>query len=115
MMTCLPVSASWLATSTRSGSEEIGFVDADHLGAPVHLFQDFFGAGDDGRLHALVAVGDDFVGGIAVVEGGFENLHSFAGDLGAAQAADQFLALAGKHRAADDLDPSDVAGDDVHN
>src|SRR2546427_5643679 len=35
------------------------------------------------------------------VDGRLEDLHALAGDLRAAQAADQLLALAGKHRADD--------------
>jgi hypothetical protein len=41
-------------------------------------------------------------------------LHALARNFGAAQAANQFLAFAGKHRADDDFDPAHVAFDNVH-
>src|SRR5580704_10447805 len=57
---------------------------------------------------------DDAILGIALVNRGLENLHALLGDLGATQAANQFLALAGKHRPDDYFDPTHVALDDVH-
>ena len=45
---------------------------------------------------------------------GLEDLHAFAGDAGAAQAADEFFAFAGEHGPADHFDPTDVAGDQFH-
>jgi len=50
-----------------------------------------------------------FVCGVAVVDGWFEYLNAFAGDARAAQAADQFFALAREHGPANDFDPPDVA------
>ena len=44
----------------------------------------------------------------AVVDGGLEDRDLLAGDLGAAQAADQLLRLAAVHAADDDLDPAGV-------
>src|SRR2546426_6537822 len=44
--------------------------------------------------------------GVAIVDGGLENLHLLAGDLGAAQPADQLLGLAAVHASDDDLDPA---------
>jgi hypothetical protein len=41
-------------------------------------------------------------------------LDALARYFGAAEAADQLLALAGKHRADDDFDPAHIAFDDVH-
>ena len=57
---------------------------------------------------------DDFVGGVALINGGLEDLDALARNFRAAQAADQFLALAGKHGADDDFDPAHIAFDDVH-
>ena len=37
---------------------------------------------------------DDFIGGIAVVQNRLEDLYAFAGDFGAAQPANELLALA---------------------
>ena len=56
----------------------------------------------------------DFVGSIARVDGGLENLHALARDFRAAETADQFFALAGEHWADDDFDPAHIAFDDVH-
>ena len=95
-------------------AHEIGLVDADHFGAPIDAVDNFGGVGDYLRIHAQIAVGDDLIGGIPVVDGGLENLHPLARDHGAAQPADQLLALAGEHGAADDFDPTDIAGDDIH-
>ena len=57
---------------------------------------------------------NNFVGGVAFVDGRFEDLHALARNLRTAQSANQFLALAGKHRADDDFDPAHIAFDDVH-
>ena len=70
------------------GAEEIRLVDADYLRAPVELLQDFRGTVDRIGFHALIAVGDDFVDGVSIVDGRFEDLHALAGDAGAAEAAD---------------------------
>ena len=43
---------------------------------------------------------------VAVVDQRLDDQRALAGDLGAAQAADQLLALAAEHRAADDLEPA---------
>jgi len=47
--------------------------------------------------NAEAGMGDDLVGGIALIDRGLEDLHALAGNLGTAQAADQFLALPRKH------------------
>src|SRR5580693_5584896 len=57
---------------------------------------------------------DDAVLGIALVNDGLEDLHTLFGDFGAAQAANQFFALAGKHRSDNDFDPTHIAFDDIH-
>src|ERR1700685_129152 len=57
---------------------------------------------------------DDAVLGIALVNDGLEDLHALFGDFGAAQAANQFFALARKHRSDHDFDPTHIAFDDVH-
>jgi hypothetical protein len=41
---------------------------------------------------------------VAVVDGRLDDQRAQAGDLGAPEAADQLLALAAEHRAADDLE-----------
>src|SRR5262249_51898284 len=64
--------------------------------------------------HPRVAVRNDLVGRVAIIDHRFEDFHTLAGDHRAAQAPDEFLALARKHRATDDFDPAYVAGDDVH-
>jgi hypothetical protein len=59
--------------------------------------------------HPLIAVRDDLAVRVAVVQNRLEDLDPFARNPGAPQAADQFLALARKHRAADHFDPADIA------
>ena len=62
-----------------------------------------------------LAVRDDVVVGVAGVDGGLEDLDTLAGDLGAAQPADELFALAAEHAADDDFDPARGWGsDDVH-
>ena len=64
---------------------------------------------------AQLAVRDDVVVGVARVDRRLEDLHALAGDLRAAQAADELFALAAEHAADDDLDPARRRGaDDVH-
>src|SRR6266852_3945147 len=95
-------------------AKELRFVDADNFRARRQLFQDFGGFEDVVRGNAEARMRDDFVGGIAFVDGGFEDLHALARGLRASQPAEQLLALAGKHRADDDFDPAHIAFDDVH-
>src|SRR4029077_6716053 len=95
-------------------TEELGFVNADNLGARRKLFQDFgsFENGVGGNAEA--GMRHDFVGGVAFIDGGLEDLHALAGDLRAAQTADQLFTLAGKHRSDHHFDPAHIAFDDVH-
>src|SRR6266849_1019162 len=95
-------------------AKELRFVDADHFRAGRQLFHDFGGLEHVVRRNAEAGVRDDFVGGVALVDSGLEDLHSLARDLRAAQATDQLFAFTGKHRADDDFDPAHVAFDDVH-
>src|SRR5229473_384393 len=95
-------------------AEELRFVDADDFGAWLDLFHDFGGFVDAVGGDAQAGVRDNFVDGIAFVDGGLEDLHALARKFRAAQAADQFFAFAGKHRADDDFDPAHIAFDDVH-
>jgi len=95
-------------------AKELRFVDADNFRTRRQLFQDFGGFEDVVRGNAEAGMRHDFVGGVAFVDGRFEDLHALARDLRAAQPTDQLLALAGKHRADDDFDPAHIAFDDVH-
>src|SRR6202790_3091915 len=95
-------------------AEELRFVDADDFGARLDFVHDFGGFGDVVGGNAEAGVGDDLVGGVAFVDGGLEDLHALARNFGAAQAADQLFALAGKHRADHHFDPAHIAFDDVH-
>ena len=53
--------------------------------------------------------------GEAGVDDRLEDLHALAGDLGAAQAANQLFALAAEHATDDDLDPAlGWLSDDIH-
>src|SRR2546429_7427361 len=95
-------------------AKELRFVDTDNFRARQQLFQDFGGFEDVVRGNAEARMRHDFVGGVAFVDGGFEDLHALARDFRAAQPPDQLFALAGKHRANDDFDPAHIAFDDVH-
>lgn len=98
----------------KVGTEEIRFVEADHLGTPVQLIQYLFRAVHHFRLHALVAMGDDLVVRVALVYGWLENLDALAGNLGSPQPPYQFFTLSRKHRSADDFDPTYVTRNYVH-
>jgi hypothetical protein len=59
-------------------------------------------------------MGDNLLDRIAVVDDWFEDLDALAGNQSAPQPADEFLAFTREHRAADDLDPTDVSSDYIH-
>ena len=103
----LPLAGEALAHLDQLGTEELPLVDADHLGL-VGVAQDLAGGPDRARGDAQLAVRDDRIAGEPVVHRGLEDLDPLAGDLGAAQAADQLLRLAAVHAADDDLDPARV-------
>src|SRR6516225_1760247 len=90
-----------LAHPHQVGTEELALVDADDLGvAPV--VEDLARVADRVRGDAQLAVRDDVVAGVAVVDHRLEDLDALARDLGASQAADQLLGLAAVHAADDD-------------
>src|ERR1700730_17947223 len=94
--------------------QELRFVDANDFGAWLKLLHDFGSLGDVVRGDAQAGMGDNFVGGVTRVDGGLEYLHALAGDSSAAKPADEFLALARKHWADHDFNPTHVALHDVH-
>ena len=63
-------------------------------------------AGTGLRLDPHLAVRHDVIVGVAGVDRRLEDLDLLAGDLRAAQPADQLLALAAEHAADDDFDPA---------
>ena len=87
--------------------EELGFVDAYHVDA-FRLFQDASGGIDRGGEDGMAFVRDDGFLGVAGVDLGFEDFDAEIGDLGPLEPADEFFGLAGKHRAADDFDPTGI-------
>src|SRR6266853_1768906 len=95
-------------------AKKLRFVDADYFRAWRKFFHDFGGFEDVVRRNAEAGVRDDFVGGIAFVDGRLDDLQTLARDFRAAQTADQLFTLAGKHRANDDFDPAHIPFDDVH-
>src|SRR5579864_88298 len=95
-------------------AKELRFVDTDHFRARLDLFHDFRSFEDVVGGDAQARMRDDFVGGVALVNGRLEDLHALAREFRAAQAADQLFALAGKHRADHHFDPAHIALDDVH-
>ena len=86
--------------------EELPFVDSDHLGVVVDHPHELVRARHGARRNPHVAVRDDVIVAVAIVDERLEDLDSLAGDLRAAQAADQLLALAAEHAAGDDLNPA---------
>src|ERR1700722_7368590 len=74
-------------------AEEIGFVYADDLGAPVEFLQNFLRSVDGLGFRPLIAVKDDFFRRIVIVDGGFEDLDAVPRYAGAAEAADELLAF----------------------
>ena len=86
--------------------EELPFVDADDLGVRRDGGDDVVRGPDVGRGNPHVAVRHDVVVAEPIVDERLEDLHLLAGDLGAADATDQFLALAAEHAAGNDLDPA---------
>src|SRR5262245_61769519 len=85
--------------------QELPLVDPDHLRL-VSVAQDVLRLPDRARGDAQLAVGDDVVPGVAVIDHRLEDLDPLAGDLGAPEAADQLLGLAAVHAANDDFDPA---------
>ena len=57
---------------------------------------------------------DDSVLCIPLIDHRLEYLNSLPADFGAAEAPDEFFALAGEHGSANDFDPADVACDKFH-
>ena len=92
-------------TSTISGVEELHLVDADRVVA-VGETGNVRGPRDGDGAHLRARVADDVADVVAVVDLRLHDQRALAGDLGAAQPADELLALAAEHRAADDLEPA---------
>ena len=63
-----------------------------------------------GRRDLHLAVRDDLVLAVAVVDGGLEDLDLLPRNLRAPQPPDQLLALAAEHAAGDDFDPARMEG-----
>src|SRR5277367_403307 len=95
-------------------AQELRFVNAHHFGARRDFCQNVRTVFHEFGIELQAGMRDDAVLGIALVNHGLEDLHALFGDFGAAQAADQFFALAGEHRPDHHLDPTHVALDDVH-
>ena len=86
--------------------EELSFVDADDLGVVLDELEQRARARDRARRNPHLAVRDDGVVRVPRVDHRLEDLHPLAGNLRAAQPADQLLALAAEHAADDDFDPA---------
>src|SRR5262249_42051064 len=93
----------FLAHAHQRGPQELALVDADDLRL-VRVLEHVHGLLDRAGGDAQLAVRDDGVLRVAVVDHRLEDLDPLAGDLGAAQAADQLLGLAAVHAADDHLD-----------
>ncbi len=95
--------------------EELPFVDADDLGVGLDQLEQLTRIVNDRRFHAHLAVRDDVVGRIPGVDARLEDLNALARDSGAAQPANELLALAAEHAADDDFDPALVGlTHDIH-
>src|SRR5262249_43944862 len=87
------------------GREELDLVDADDVVA-LDEARDLGGVVDGDGAHAGAGMADH-VGDVGpVVEPRLDDQRPLSGDLRAAQAADQLLALTAEHRTADDLEPA---------
>ena len=114
-MTRTPRAASVGRHGRQFGVEELALVDADDFGVGPHLGQQVGRRGGLFGRDAQLAVRDDVVVRVAGVHGGLEDLDALAGDLGAAQPADQLFALAAEHAAHDHFDPPRGRGPhDIH-
>ena len=93
-MTDTPTGTS---TLSRGLVEELSFVNPHNRGRRLQLLQDRarIRHRPGGKLGP--GVGGDFFEGVAVVDGGLEDLNLLASNGGAPQAANQFVGLAAKH------------------
>src|SRR5437762_11249988 len=82
-------------------AEKLRFINADHFGADVEATFQVGSITHALRSNADVAMGDDVVLGVALVNPWLKDLYPLARDFGAAKPANQFLALAAEHRPAD--------------
>src|SRR5581483_10245546 len=64
--------------------------------------------------HLRAGVADDVADVVAVVDARLHDQRALPGDLGPAQPADQLLALAAEHRAADDPEPAAALGKEAN-
>jgi len=96
--------------------EELPFVNPDDLGVVVDALHELVGALHALRRHTHVAVRDDVIFAVAVVDERLEDLDLLLRNLRAAQPANELLALAAEHAAGDDFDPAMLwlAAHDVH-
>ena len=85
--------------------EELHLVDPDHV-VGLGEARDVLRPRHRDGAHLRACVADDVADVVAVVDARLHDQRALAGDLGAAQPADQLLALAAEHRAADDLEPA---------
>ena len=106
-----PDTTTRVPRSTSTSMEDDGRCEELHLVDPDHVVR----LGEAGNLlgprhrdgaHLRAGVAHHMADVVAVVDARLHDQRALAGDLGAAQAADQLLALAAEHRAADDLEPA---------
>src|ERR1700726_2359885 len=95
-------------------TQKLRFVHANHFGARRHLRQNIAPSRHQLRRNFEPRVRDDSVLRVALIDYGLEDLHALLPNFRAAQPANQFFALAGKHRPHDHFDPAHVVLDDVH-
>lgn len=90
-------------------SEELNLIDSDDLEGLSFVKNFSRGLHRDG-FEAPLIVTDDVLGGVSVVDLGFEENHRLSRNLGSSNPADELLGLSGKHASADHFDPAGISG-----
>src|SRR5581483_3369917 len=78
-------------------AEKVCFIDSDQFGPDLQKLQNLARRVDGLRRYAQVAMRNDLVARVAIVNGGLEYLNPLTGDHAAPHAADQLFAFARKH------------------
>src|SRR6266850_698311 len=99
----------FVANSDKFHIEELSFVDSHHLRAFLEQAEDLPRTGHELCSDFHFAMADDVVFVVTRVELRFENLHALPGNLRPAEPANQLLALAAEHAAADHFDPTEIS------
>ena len=80
----------------------------------IELFEDLIRMLHELSVDAHIAMGDDVLLAVALVDEGLKNLNSLPRDLCPTQAADELFALAAEHAARDHFDAAGMGTKNVH-